>query len=165
MYIEEPEAKKLKGGPGMEIRRVQMTGGSSFIITLPKEWIKSHHINKNDPIGLVYQPDGTLMVTPNITGEQMKREKKIDIDKIDDPEFLFRLLVGAYIMGYSSIELRSKTRFPIEARNTLRRFVQSAIGPEIVEESDKSIQIKDLLNPVEMPFDKSIRRMHTLVRT
>ena len=26
-------------------------------------------------------------------------------------------------------------------------------------------RIRDLLNPVEMPFDKTIRRMHILVRT
>lgn len=33
----------------MEIRRVQITGGSSYVITLPKEWATSQNIKKNDP--------------------------------------------------------------------------------------------------------------------
>jgi phosphate uptake regulator len=53
----------------MEIRRVQLTGGSSYIITLPKEWINSVHIKKNDPLGMHIQSDGTLLITPKITQE------------------------------------------------------------------------------------------------
>jgi Na+/phosphate symporter len=45
------------------------------------------------------------------------------------------------------------------------RFAQMTIGPEVMEESASSITVKDLLNPAEMPFDKTIRRMHILVRT
>jgi len=47
----------------MEIRKVQFTGGSSYVITLPKEWIEREKIKKNDPIGVEIQPDGTLLVT------------------------------------------------------------------------------------------------------
>ncbi|MHA1292848.1 MAG: AbrB/MazE/SpoVT family DNA-binding domain-containing protein [Promethearchaeota archaeon] len=36
----------------IEHRKVQQTGGSSFIISLPKEWIKKHEIKKNDPLKL-----------------------------------------------------------------------------------------------------------------
>ena len=34
----------------MDIRKVQVTGGSSYVITLPKEWANSMHIKKNDPL-------------------------------------------------------------------------------------------------------------------
>ncbi|HNJ81641.1 MAG TPA: AbrB/MazE/SpoVT family DNA-binding domain-containing protein, partial [Methanoregulaceae archaeon] len=44
----------------MEIRKVQITGGSSYVITLPKDWAEEQHIQKNDPLGLLAQPDGTL---------------------------------------------------------------------------------------------------------
>jgi phosphate uptake regulator len=47
----------------MDIRKVQVTGGSSYIITLPKDWIDKSHVKKNDPLGLISQPDGTLLVT------------------------------------------------------------------------------------------------------
>jgi phosphate uptake regulator len=50
----------------MQIRRVQFTGGSSYIMTLPKEWIDAQKIKKNDPIGIEEQVDGTLLITKTI---------------------------------------------------------------------------------------------------
>jgi phosphate uptake regulator len=35
----------------------------------------------------------------------------------------------------------------------------------VVEDTEKYILIKDLLNPTEMPFDKTIRRMHLLTES
>lgn len=149
----------------MEIRKVQVTGGSSYVITLPKEWVKSLNIKKNDPLGLIVQPDGTLLITPKTTGEPVHRTKEFSVDTIDDPEYLFRLLVGAYIMGYTITVVKSAERIPPFVAECVTKFTQTAVGPEIIEETMKSITIKDLLNPSEMPFDKTIRRMHIILKT
>ncbi|KYK37689.1 MAG: phosphate uptake regulator PhoU [Theionarchaea archaeon] len=149
----------------MEIRKVQVTGGSSYVITLPKEWVKSVNIKKNDPLGLIVQPDGTLLITPKTGGESEHRIKEFSADTIDDAEYLFRLLVGAYIMGYSIIVVTSAERIPLFVEECVTNFTRTAIGPEIIEETMKSITIKDLLNPVEMPFDKTIKRMQIILKT
>jgi len=148
----------------MEIRRVQMTGGSSYIITLPKEWIRSLKIQKNDQIGLLTQSDGTLLVTPKIDRELTKKIKEFDTSNITNQDFLLRRLIGAYIAGYNSIELKSKTRMSPQVKMTLRKFTQTTIGQEIVEETDTHIIVKDLLNPAEMPFNRTIKRMHIIVK-
>lgn len=149
----------------MEIRRVQMTGGSSFVVTLPKTWADEQNIKKNDPVGLVVQPDGTLLVTKKITEEPLQRTKEIDVATVSDPAFLFRLLIGTYITGFSMIRLTSKQRFPPFVRTVVRDFTQMTIGQEVVEETEEVIAIKDLLNPSEMPFDNTIRRMFVIVKT
>ena len=77
----------------MEIRRVQVTGGSSFVVTLPKDWADGQKIKKNDPLGLISQPDGTLLVTKKVTEEPLQRTKEIDVSAVSDPAFLFRLLI------------------------------------------------------------------------
>jgi phosphate uptake regulator len=59
----------------MDIRRVQVTGGASFVVTLPKEWAEAQNIKKNDPVGLIVQPDGTLLVTKKITEDPVQRIK------------------------------------------------------------------------------------------
>ena len=74
----------------MELRRVQMTGGSSFVVTLPKDWITEMRIKKNDPVGLITHKDGTLVVTKKTTDEPVQRVKEIDIGHITDPSFLLR---------------------------------------------------------------------------
>jgi len=38
------------------------------------------------------------------------------------------------------------------------------IGQEVAEETDTLIMIKDLLNPAEMPFDNTIKRMFVIVK-
>lgn len=148
----------------MEIRRIQVTGGSSYIVTLPKEWIKSLNIKKNDPIGLLIQSDGTLLITPKISLEQTQRIKEFSVTETVDQTYLLRQLIGAYIAGYTSIVIKSTARMPSRARLLVREFTQTTIGQEIVEETDKSIIVKDLLNPAEMPFNRTIKRMYILVK-
>jgi phosphate uptake regulator len=149
----------------MEIRRVQMTGGSSYIITLPKDWVKTVNIGKNDPIGLLQQPDGTLLVTPKLDKEHTKKTITFRIEDGIKQDFLFRKLIGAYIAGFNSITIESKPRIQPKIRSTIRRFIQTTIGQEVVEETDTTITVKDLLNPSEMPFHRTIKRMHIIIKS
>ena len=148
----------------MDVRRVQMTGGSSYIITLPKEWVKKSNIEKNDPVGLLSQSDGTLLVTSEMNRKNHQRIKEFKVDEKSNERFLFRKLIGAYISGFDSIEIKSKGRMTPKIRKTIRKFIQTTIGQEVVEETDNKVILKDLLNPAEMPFHRSIKRMHIMVK-
>jgi len=165
MDIEKSKKLELIYNRGrMEIRKVQTTGGSSYIITLPKTWVKKLNIKKNDPLGLVVQPDGSLVITKNVGEEQEERVMEIDVAGVDTETYLFRCLIGAYIAGYNAIKIKSKSTIPPFVRAVVMKFTQATIGQEVVEETDNSIIIKDLLNPAEMPFERSIRRMYTIAR-
>jgi phosphate uptake regulator len=149
----------------MEIRKVQVTGGSSYIISLPKGWARSLKIQKNDPLGILIQPDGDLIVTPRISGEKAQRERIIEVTPNMDPTFLFRLLIATYIGGYTVIHLRARGKLSPFVRSVVRNFTQMTIGQEVSEETEGFITVKDLLNPVEMPFDRTLRRMAVIVRS
>jgi phosphate uptake regulator len=149
----------------IEVRSLQMTGRSSYILTLPKEWINSSQLKKNDKIGIISQSDGTLLITPKIYRENSRRETQIEVDDKIDESFLFRQLIGAYISGYNSIMIISKTGLSVSVRNIVNQFIQTTVGQEVMEETDKSITIKDLLNPIEMPFNNTIKRMQIVVES
>jgi phosphate uptake regulator len=142
-----------------------MTGGSSYVITLPKEWIKSFKIKKNDPLGVLPQSDGTLLITTKMAQDQLERTKEINISDVTNQTYLLRWLIGVYIAGYNSIKIKASKRIPSSTRVTVRKFTQTTIGQEVVEETDTSITIKDLLNPAEMPLDRIIKRMHIIVKS
>ena len=148
----------------MEIRRVQVTGGSSYVITLPKEWVKSSSIKKNDPLGIFIQSDGTLMITSKMTKDQQQKIKEFDVTSISDKKYILRQLIAAYIAGYNTIKVFSQNRLTPEIRGIIRNFTQTTIGQEVIEETDKTIILKDLLNPTEMPFDRTIKRMFIIVK-
>jgi len=142
-----------------------MTGGSSYVITLPKEWIKSNNIVKNDSLGLINKLDGSLVITTEIMEKKIQRIKEFDVNEKTNDAFLLRQLIGAYIAGYNSIKIKSTTKIPLKVRSSVRTFTQITIGQEVVEESDKTIVIKDLLKPAEMPFNSTIKRMHLMVKS
>ncbi|MFX1326882.1 MAG: PhoU domain-containing protein [Promethearchaeota archaeon] len=148
----------------IETRKIQKTGGSSYIISLPKQWIESHKIEPKDTLGILSQPDGNLLITPKINSEEYIKSKVLDVDGITNSNYLFRLLIGMYVMGYTVITIKSSKKFKPSIRDTVINFTQIAIGPEIVEESNNIIRMKDLLNPKEMPFEKTIRRMYVLAQ-
>ncbi|PWR72142.1 phosphate uptake regulator PhoU [Methanospirillum lacunae] len=146
----------------MDIRRVQMTGGSSYVLTLPKEWVTSLNIRKNDPVGVMIQADGDLMITGNLSGDLPPRSRVVTIDQGMDSQMLFRILVGIYIAGYNIIEIKSKDRIQGTLRRTIRAFSDQVIGLEPVEEEETIIILRDLFNPLDMPLDTSFRRMYAV---
>lgn len=149
----------------VDIRRIQITGGSSFMITLPKDWADSVGLKKNDAVGLQPQPDGSMIIYPGgAESVAASSTKVIDSDGIADRNFLYRQLVGAYIAGHDAIEIRSGTEISNMVASTASRFTQTAIGLEIMEESDDKIIIKDLMDPGEIRPAKSIERMKVLTR-
>jgi phosphate uptake regulator len=81
-----------------------------------------------------------------------------------EPAYLFRLLIGSYISGITTIAVTSKEKLPTFVRGVVRDFTQMTIGQEVVEENDSMIILKDLLNPSEMPFANSIKRMFVIVK-
>lgn len=123
----------------IETRKVQKTGGSSYIVSLPIDWIKSHNIDqkyKGYSLGLISQPDGNLLITPSPNSEEILKAKEFNVDEIHDYNFLFRILIGAYIMGYSRFIIKSSKKFEPFIRDCVNNFTKVAIGPEIIEESN-----------------------------
>lgn len=149
----------------MEIRKVQMTGGSSMMITLPKEWTETVGLKKNDPVSLEVQSDGSLIIFPNgMELKEVSTTKCIDVTDVSDRDFLYRQLIGAYIAGHNTIKLVSGNKLRSEQVGVASSFVQTAIGLEIIEENDNSILIQDLMNQGQIRPMKSLERMEVLVR-
>ena len=149
----------------IEIRKVQLTGGSSFIVTLPKEWAASKKLKKGDPLNLFIQDDGSLIINTSSIDKSDQKLKVFNLDKIKNPVFFFRLLIGTYILGYSIFEITSSKNINSDFRDCIHNFVKSTIGTEILEEKSTLIKIKDLLNPVEIPLIDTIERMYLITRS
>lgn len=154
----------------MEIRKIQKTGGSSYIVSLPKKWAKEVGIEKifNDngkpQVGIITRQDQTLLITPKTEGEQEQKTKIINVDDITNDQLLYRILVGTYIMGYNLIEITSKSRLDVAITKTVKSFIDDSIGLEIIQENPNSLKIKDLLNPADLSFNDWIERISNLVK-
>ncbi len=146
----------------METRKVQLTGGTTLIVSLPKSWVNKVNLSAGDEVSLMPQPDGSLSVrTKNLSEVQ---SSKILYIENKDGDNLVREIIGAYIAGYTVIELKAPKILSMQ-RDTVRKTVNMLIGPEIIEETLDKIILHDILNPAELSVKKSIKRMYMITRS
>ncbi len=147
----------------MESRKVQVTGGSTYIVSLPKTWVEQRGIKAGDPLWLTTLSDGGILLNHKPQKEKVARKRVLEIGE-ETEEHLIRKLIGMYIAGYNTIEIRSKKIDP-KMRRAVRDFTMMVVGPEIIDENDKCIVLQDLINPGEFSQIKGLRRMYLLVQS
>jgi phosphate uptake regulator len=148
----------------MELRKIQLTGGSSFTVTLPKEWVTRSKLDAGDLVGFAQLPDGNLGVYAHAKEGIRPERCEIEISD-DDSEGTFRKIVAAYLVGHDVIVLKSKRPLLAKHRQAVRNAAKRIIGIEVVEEEPNTVVLQDFLDPREFHIDKALRRMEALTRT
>ncbi|MDQ1371363.1 MAG: Phosphate uptake regulator PhoU [Candidatus Thermoplasmatota archaeon] len=148
----------------METRKIQKTGGSTYVVSLPKRWVQTSGLKKGDQVALSVTGDGTLTVDPHLPRESEKLVKTVEVTAATESKTLLRQLVGSYVTGYDVIEIRSKGRIPFELRRAVQDFARRVIGPEIVEESANLIVLQDVADHADLDMRKVVRRMHLMAK-
>ena len=141
-----------------ELRKIQKTGGSTYVISLPKKWINRQKLSKGEKLSLSENGDGSLTV--RIGEHNSKNPSEVEI--ISGPN-IERHLLEKYLLGYDIVKIfegkESLEKRKMELKNTLRFL----LGYEIMEEASNTMTIHNLLNPAEISISKSVRRMYTIV--
>ena len=149
----------------METRKVQITGRSTYVISLPKTWVRKVKITNGDSIGMIPRSDGTLLINPKLTerGERLGEihTKSMNVEKQDMNEFI-REFVGVYLAGYNVIEMNFKNPVSKQMRQSIRALSHNVIGPEIIDESVNSVTVKDLLDASDFSIVKGVKRMYII---
>ncbi len=157
----------MKGGIDLaiEARKIQMTGGSTYLVTLPKQWVKESNLKVGDVVFFTKTPDGGLYIQggPHVSHEA--RRAKLEVGKSERREHLLRRLIGAYVAGNDLLEVDFKGHEAPEIRKVVREFARMVIGPEILEESKHSIVIQDLSDLTQFSQEKCLRWMHLTIKS
>jgi phosphate uptake regulator len=152
----------MKTPRGYEGRRLQKTGGSTYVVSIPKSWISSNKLGKGDLVYFLPRPDGSLSVYTDETPKIEKGRKICEVTNDMPTEHLFRLLVAEYIAGFPLIEVRTTGRMSAGTREVVREFAQRVIGPEILEETAEMVVLQDMVSSNPLPLPSVIRRMHPM---
>ncbi|MCU0799601.1 MAG: phosphate uptake regulator PhoU [Candidatus Thermoplasmatota archaeon] len=146
----------------METRKVQVSGGSTFIVSLPKKWAEKNSLSSGTPLNIMEDRNGLLVLSPQPVGfrESVVGELKLAGDEKEDA--IIRRLVGAYISGVTSIEVSSKPAILTEHARAVREFTRLVMGVEIVEEKKDLIRLQDLIDPADFSVRTGLKRMSYL---
>ncbi|MDV3244896.1 MAG: phosphate uptake regulator PhoU [Nitrososphaerales archaeon] len=144
----------------MEFRRVQVTGGNSFVVSLPKTWVKDVGLKPKDAVAVIIQPDSSILIVPRKDiREASKAEATIEALSGSNKDAILRQFISYYLAGYEIIRISAGKSDP-----SLRNFVREGIrrklvGVEIIEESSTGILTQCLSGYVDLPLKKALERM------
>jgi phosphate uptake regulator len=155
----------MRSSGGFHGRRIQKTGGSTFIISLPKNWVTARGLGPGDVLFFTPRADGSLTLFAESANPSEMERRVVEVRNDMNEEHLFRRLIGEYIAGYPLLEVRTPGRMGPRTREVIRSFAQRMIGPEILEETADGVILQDVVGANPLPIPSIIRRMHQMVRS
>ncbi len=154
----------MRSSGGFHGRRIQKTGGSTYIISLPKNWVIARGLRAGDTLLFSPRADGSLTVYAEVAGPTAPERRVVPVTNEMEKEHLFRRLIAEYIAGSPLLEVRTTARMSARTREVIRNFAQRMIGPEILEETAESVILQDVVGANPLPIPSIIRREHQMVR-
>jgi len=130
-----------------ETRRVQLTGGATLIVSLPKEWTRQVDLKPGDEVLVIPQPDLSLLVVPKKMVKAPLLESSISVNQdLSNIDHLERVLLAHYLSGYDIFKLNFDIT-TLDLKRQVKDIVRRKLtGVEIIEEGRNSLVIQNLVN-------------------
>ncbi|MFP8958719.1 PhoU domain-containing protein [Natrialbaceae archaeon A-CW3] len=141
----------------METRKVQVTGGSTFTVSLPKTWATDNDVSAGTTVEF-YPEDDALLLTPQ--SDTHRQKGTLDVSNLEG-ERLTRAVMTMYVSGFDIIALEA-SRITTDQRRAIRSATQGLVGVEVLEETTDSVVIQDLLDSAELSIVNAVTRMRLI---
>ena len=152
-----------------ETRKIQFTGKSSYIVSLPKQWITELGLKQGDQIRMIRKGSSTLELYPPKfeSRTQKKEDATIEIEGEEETSSIVRKLISLYFLGYKTINVKPKNgRLSVPQRNSVKEAVKRMLmGSEIIADSISGITVQVLVNLLELSVDGAFKRMLHLAKS
>jgi phosphate uptake regulator len=149
-------------------RRVQLTGRSTFIVSLPKEWALRWGLQRGSEVLIEQLPDGSLLLKPKAgqTRAPGARVKRIRVTTEDDLDSLIMEIIASYLAGCNVVEVlygsNIDPKLVVEAIEEARK---RALGLEVVEEDYGRVVLNTITGPPTISLSKAFERMIHVTRS
>jgi len=138
----------------MEYRKLIAFGKSSYVISLPKAWIRQQKMKKGDLIYLE-ERENSLLLSSKIQGSPEPKKITISVDNKKIPQ-IRREVNAAYIENYREIALVGKQLKQQSAE--LLDMARSLIALEVLEITTEKIVTKDFLDMDKVSIKELIKK-------
>lgn len=152
-----------------ETRKIQYTGGSSFIVSLPKRWIQELGLKQGDHVLISRQGNSLLQISPaSRRSIKEQREAVIEVLKENNPYYLARKLISLYFLGYNMIHIfpKENNRLTSDQREVIKDVVRRLLmGTEIIADSASGMTLQVLINLLDLSVDAAFKRMILIAKS
>jgi len=145
-----------------ESRRVQKVGYNSLSVSIPKQYVKDMNLKQGDSLLFREDSDGTLRLIPATRAREAARAT-VRAEQAGSAEMLSKLVVGAYALGYDTIEVTGREPLDHVTVERVLGTVKRLRGMEVVESDARHIVAQSFIDPTKFPVDSLIKRLQILV--
>ncbi|MEM1945908.1 MAG: phosphate uptake regulator PhoU [Candidatus Caldarchaeum sp.] len=146
----------------MFVRTIQTTAGGTYIVTIPKQFVKSLGLDKKHVVKVELEDDRIVLLPaaprPTVVS------KTIKIADFKDPKLLSLAIVNFYIMGHDVAQVVSDGKMSLAHKKSVREAVENLVGVEIVEDYADRIVLQSLVDPSKFQVDALLERFTHLSR-
>ncbi|HEX7033622.1 MAG TPA: phosphate uptake regulator PhoU [Nitrososphaera sp.] len=142
-------------------RRLQKIG-SSFLISLPSEWVKNNNLKKGSIVPVDINRDNSISIFPSEDMAEDSKEVTIPYSSTS-MDTLVNQVYGAYLLGYDVIRVKAASPISFEDADRIKRAIRKLVGLEIVDEDGFHISAQFLLDANTLDAEKILRRMSAIV--
>jgi len=130
--------------------------GSSYLVGLPKPWVRGLGIKKGTKLKMLVSEKGNLLIAPEFVLENQKKEAVIEYDS-----HFNRVFFREYFEGNQKIIIKFKNQIGEEERKKLYLFLKRFMNAQTIEE-DKSRIVVKCFRIEELSMEECLQRMHYL---
>ncbi len=143
----------------MGYRKIIGFGDGSFVVSLPKEWVRSNGLKKGDTINLE-EDSGIIRVSP-ITIKPSDNNSEIIVEFDGNIKKLKSEIIHAYIESYNQINVVGKKLF--NHVDAIKEILDGLIALEVVQKNQEKVILKDFLNIQDISVHDTVRRIDRIV--
>ena len=138
-------------------RKVQLTGGTTLTVSLPKSWAREHGLDVGDRVEL--HPRGNrLLVTQSDDGER-DRTVTVSAHRYDPPR-LGRVVTAAYVAGARTIRVEGRPNRA--ASEAVRSAVAGLVGVEVASETETELVVRTMLDVEDLSPAQTLAQMESV---
>ena len=144
----------------MELRKIYLSGGSTYVVSLPKHWVESMGVGRGDSVAM--EERGTSLIVEPMLKEIEVPPATIYVSEVNSPSSLQRVFVAHYLAGYEAIKVVLDTDDRQTYWDATKDIAASLIGAELMDETKDYLFFEVLFDYKKMPTLRALRRMHAL---
>lgn len=132
----------------METRKVQLAGGSTYTVSLPKQWAEEHGVEAGASLLVAPHDDGSLTVrVSDVQDGRTAARARVD----GDPA---RTVGALYVAGFDEMTLVGE--FDAATRRALRAAARRYAGLTVAEESEREVLLRCPLDSGDVSVRQSV---------
>lgn len=136
----------------MVTRKVQLTGSSTYTISLPKDWAREHGIEPGMQLTLCPGHNGELVIGAGQTEDQ---SPTVDLDTVPE-DAVTDVIRSLYVVGVDRFTLSASESLSGTTRRAVSDATSELVGLEIARETESAVELSTPLDTAELGIERTL---------